>query len=91
MLMYCVYSCRLILHLTTRCVKAHLEIFKKPKVTRLCFTNFSHGYSDVGCGKVHRLPLLAADLPCFLCGSIKALMAWQAGLTDSTGAGVLWG
>lgn len=42
-------------------------------------------------GEVHGLPSLAADLPCFLCGSIKALMAWQAGLTDSTGAGVLWG
>lgn len=35
--------------------------------------------------------LLAADLSCFLCGSITALMAWQATLPDCTGAGVLWG
>lgn len=29
-----------------------------------------------GYDKVHRLPLSAADLSCFLCGSIKGLMAW---------------
>lgn len=60
----------------------------KMKVTRFLVTKYSW---LLWCGEVRGSPSRAPELPCFLCGSIKALMAWQAGLTDSTGAGVLWG
>lgn len=79
----CVASLYVILSIVLRKCPAYYMM----KVTRFKVTKFLHGYSDM----VHRLPLLAADLLCFLCGSIKTLMAWQAGLADSTGAGVLWG